>query len=172
MMSNFRGEGGWGQKWPKSLGHHYRAVGRSENLGVPVLFGGHNLPPFEIGLTDLPKSRGTMVPLAPTGTPRKDRPVIYRCSLILMLYMYVNRYILAKYGFQVYSKNHKWLMTKLIVQNLLTIGSIRGNPGMARCRKKSDLGCWIYPASQSTLGEHLWDKRVQWGAQRGGPLSK
>jgi hypothetical protein len=35
--------------------HVLRAVGRSENLGVPVLFGGHNLPPLdEIGLTDLP----------------------------------------------------------------------------------------------------------------------
>ena len=34
-----------------------RAVGRSENPGVPVLFGGHNLLPLvEIGLTDLPKS--------------------------------------------------------------------------------------------------------------------
>ena len=33
---------------------HFRAVGRSENPGVPVLFGGHNLPPLvEIGLTDL-----------------------------------------------------------------------------------------------------------------------
>ena len=33
-----------------------RAVGRSENPGVPVLFGGHNLPPLvEIGLTDLQK---------------------------------------------------------------------------------------------------------------------
>ena len=48
-----------------------RDVGRFENLGVPVLFGGHNLPPpmFEIGLTDLPKSRGAM-----DGTPRDDRP--------------------------------------------------------------------------------------------------
>ena len=35
----------------------FRAVGRSENPGVPVLFGGHNLTPLvEIGLTDLPKS--------------------------------------------------------------------------------------------------------------------
>ena len=43
-----------------------RAVGRSENPGVPVLFGEHNLPPLvEIGLTDLPKSWGAM---APTGT--------------------------------------------------------------------------------------------------------
>ena len=33
-----------------------RAVGRSENPGLPVLFGGHNLPLLvEIGLTDLPK---------------------------------------------------------------------------------------------------------------------
>ena len=33
---------------------HNRAIGRSENPGVPVLFGGHNLPPFvEIGLTGL-----------------------------------------------------------------------------------------------------------------------
>ena len=34
-----------------------RAVGRSENPGMPVLFGGHNLPPLvEIGLTNLSKS--------------------------------------------------------------------------------------------------------------------
>ena len=38
----------------------FRAVGRSENPGVPVLFGGHNLTPLvEIGLTDLPKSGTT-----------------------------------------------------------------------------------------------------------------
>ena len=34
-----------------------RAVGGSENLEVPILFGGDNLPPLvEIGLSDLPKS--------------------------------------------------------------------------------------------------------------------
>ena len=45
------------------------AVGRSENPGVPVLFGGHNLPPLvEIGLTDLPKSGVAMAPPAPPGT--------------------------------------------------------------------------------------------------------
>ena len=36
-------------------------VGRCENLGVPVLFGGHNLPPLiEIWLTDLPKYGGSI----------------------------------------------------------------------------------------------------------------
>ena len=46
-----------------------RAVGRSENPGVPVVFGGHNLPPLvEIGLTDLPKTGGAMAPPAPPGT--------------------------------------------------------------------------------------------------------
>ena len=46
-----------------------RAVGRSENSGLPILFGGHNLPPLiEIGLTDLPKSGGTMAPPAPPWT--------------------------------------------------------------------------------------------------------
>ena len=36
-----------------------RVVGRSENSGVLVSFGGHNLPPLiEIGLTDLTKSGG------------------------------------------------------------------------------------------------------------------
>ena len=46
------------------------AVGRFENSGVPVLFGGHNLPPplVEIGLTNLPKSGGAMAPPAPSGT--------------------------------------------------------------------------------------------------------
>ena len=46
-----------------------RAVGRSENPGVPVLFGGQNLPPLvEIGLIDLPKTGGAMAPPAPPGT--------------------------------------------------------------------------------------------------------
>ena len=37
---------------------HFRAVGRSENPGVPVLFGGHNLSPMvEKELTDLPRGR-------------------------------------------------------------------------------------------------------------------
>ena len=48
---------------------YYRAVGRSENPGVPVLFGGHNMHPLvKIGLTDLPKSGGTMAPPVPPGT--------------------------------------------------------------------------------------------------------
>ena len=43
-------------------------VGRSEDPGVPVLFGGHNLPLLvEIGLTDLPKSGGAMPPPGTTG---------------------------------------------------------------------------------------------------------
>ena len=47
----------------------FRAVGGSENSGVPVLYGGHNLPPLvEIGLTDLPKFGGAMAPPAPPGT--------------------------------------------------------------------------------------------------------
>ena len=53
-----------------------RAVGRSENPGVPLLFGGHNLPPLvEIELTDLPKSGGAIVPPAPPA--RDDRPGFY-----------------------------------------------------------------------------------------------
>ena len=53
----------------KVFGDDYnsRAVGRSENPGVPVV-GGHNLSPLvEIGLTDLPKSGCAMA-------PRDDRP--------------------------------------------------------------------------------------------------
>ena len=39
-----------------------RAVGRSENPGMPVLFGGHNLPIWlrYVELTDLPKSGGAI----------------------------------------------------------------------------------------------------------------
>ena len=44
-----------------------RAVGRSENPGVPVVI-------VEIGLTDLPKSGCAM---AHPGTPRDDRPDMY-----------------------------------------------------------------------------------------------
>ena len=45
------------------------AVEWSENPGLPILFGGHNLPPLvEIGLTDLPKS-------GDAGGARDDRPM-------------------------------------------------------------------------------------------------
>jgi hypothetical protein len=55
--------------------HCIRAVGGSENSGVPVLFGGHNLPPLvEIGLTDLPKFGGAMAPPAPPGTTGLNPP--------------------------------------------------------------------------------------------------
>ena len=56
--------------WPVDINEMYgRAVGRSENPGVPVLFVGHNLPPMiEIGLTDLPKSGGARAPPATPGT--------------------------------------------------------------------------------------------------------
>ena len=46
-----------------------RAVGRSENPGVPVLIWCANLPLLaEIGFIAFPKSWGTMVPLVPPGT--------------------------------------------------------------------------------------------------------
>ena len=61
----------------------YRAVGRSKNPGVPVLFGGHNLPPplVKIGLTDLPKSGGAR---APPGPPACDGPatVQQKCGVL------------------------------------------------------------------------------------------
>ena len=44
--------------------------------------------------------------------------------------------------------------------SLLTVWSPWGNPGMARCRKKSGLSCWIHPAAQSTIGEQQWDLLV------------
>ena len=45
-----------------------RALGSSENPGVPLLFGGHNLPPplVKVRLTDLPKSGG--------ATPSNNTP--------------------------------------------------------------------------------------------------
>ena len=52
--------------WPGDI----RAVGRSENPGVPVLFCGHNLPPLvEIVLTDPPP--------APPGTTGLDINDVY-----------------------------------------------------------------------------------------------
>ena len=62
-----------------------RVIGKSENSGVTVLFGGHNLPTLvEIGLTDLPKSGDAMAPLAP---PMDDTPVIQIVfSYILRIY--------------------------------------------------------------------------------------
>ena len=47
--------------------YRLRVVRRSENR-VPVLFGGHNLPPLvEIGLIDLSKSGSAMAPPGTTG---------------------------------------------------------------------------------------------------------
>ena len=55
--------------YPQFFAYTFRAVGRSENPWVPVLFGGHNLSPLaQVGLTDLPKSGGAMAPTAPPGT--------------------------------------------------------------------------------------------------------
>ena len=62
---------------------YFRAVGGSENSGVPVLYGGHNLPPLvEIGLTDLPKFGGAMAPPAPPGTTGLRT---YRLKMIAMI---------------------------------------------------------------------------------------
>ena len=44
--------------------------------------------------------------------------------------------------------------------SLLTVWSPWGNPGMARCRRKSKLSCWIHPAARSNLGEQQWDLLV------------
>ena len=80
MLLKLLGLSNWKAKWQKvnqwkflniNL-HIIRSVGRSENLEVLVVFGGHNLSPLvEIGLTDLPKSGGA---ITPPGTPRDDRP--------------------------------------------------------------------------------------------------
>ena len=49
----------------------FRTIERSENPGVPVLFGGHDLPPLvEISLTDLPKSGGAPPGITPTKNHR------------------------------------------------------------------------------------------------------
>ena len=46
----------------------FRAVGRSENPGVPIVMWGQNRPSLvEIGLTDLTKSGGTMASPGMTG---------------------------------------------------------------------------------------------------------
>ena len=51
-----------------------RAVGRSENPGVPVLFGSIICPPLvEIGLTDMLKSGGDMATPASLGTTRLQK---------------------------------------------------------------------------------------------------
>ena len=57
------------KKASKKGSRFFRAVGRSENPGVPVLFGGNNLPPLvDTGLTDLQKSGGAMATPAPPET--------------------------------------------------------------------------------------------------------
>ena len=59
-----------------------RAIGKSKNLGVSVLYGGHNLPPLvEIGLIDLPKSGGAI-------TPWDDRPGYRNYMSVLFTIIY------------------------------------------------------------------------------------
>ena len=51
---------------------------------MPVLFGGHNLPPLvEIGLTNLPKSGGALAPPVPPGTTGLQHQ--QRCSFQALL---------------------------------------------------------------------------------------
>ena len=60
-----------------------RTVGRSENPGEPVLFGGANLYPLvEIGLTDLPESGGAMALSGTTGLRVPDSESGYALSPI------------------------------------------------------------------------------------------
>ena len=55
----------------------YRAIGRSENPGVPVVIRwAYSVSLVEIGLTDLPKSGGGH---GTPGTPRDDTPDIALC---------------------------------------------------------------------------------------------
>ena len=52
------------------------STGPSEGLKVPVLFGGHNLPPLvEIGLTDLPKLPIEILSISTWATRFKDHHV-------------------------------------------------------------------------------------------------
>ena len=56
-------------EWYRSCIQLYRAVGRSENPGVPALFDGRNiLLLVEIGFNDLPKSGH--------GTPKDHTPAL------------------------------------------------------------------------------------------------
>ena len=65
-----------------------RAVARSENPGVPVLFGGHNRSRLvEIGLTDLPKSGGSI-----PGTT----PLLMELFHITFCYNYLSKGFLAR----------------------------------------------------------------------------
>ena len=74
------------QKEQTSSALKYRAVGRSDNSEVPVLFGGHNLPQIlvEIGLTDLPK-----VP----WHPREETPEIDTTYCIRIMFVCLHDFI-------------------------------------------------------------------------------
>ena len=80
--------------------HITRAVERSENPGVPVLFAGHNLPPLvEIGLTDLPKTGGAMAPLAPPGTTGLDAECRTAQSSAVAFKKYFIQFLIASWYF-------------------------------------------------------------------------
>ena len=66
------------------------AVGKSENLDVPVVIRGHNLSPLvEIGLTDLPKSRCAMAhPAHPGTTGLKSKVEILQNFVAFSEYLY------------------------------------------------------------------------------------
>ena len=73
--------------WVSLKSRIYRTVGKSGNPGVPVLFGGHNLPPLvEIGLTDLPKSGGAMaLPASPGTTPLWSKAKLLKFMLFIVI---------------------------------------------------------------------------------------
>ena len=43
--------------------------------------------------------------------------------------------------------------------SLLTVWSLWGDSGVARCWRKSNLHCWIHPAAKTTLGNQCTDVR-------------
>ena len=67
--------------------YHSRALGRSENPGVPVIIWWHNLPLLvEIVFTDPPESGGATM----ACTPGDDRPA--QCVLMFIFHFYTHAY--------------------------------------------------------------------------------
>ena len=94
---------------------HFRAVGRYENPGVPVLFGGHNLPPLiEIGLTDLPKFGDDMAPTAPPGMTGLH--LLHTCPISRYIHTMPNRALMLRFAVHT---PYIHSCTKLILEKLI-----------------------------------------------------
>jgi hypothetical protein len=117
-----------------------RAVGRSENPGVPVVIDGHNLPvQVDIESADLPKSVSAMAhptPLAPTGLKEENAIICKICNTKFLRKAYLKKHVQLKHTATNLDYKCEHCNKKFISKNTLSTHINRTHMNQKFCCKK------------------------------------